>query len=100
MMSDLTKSLDELSPKKRALLKLLREEERADRCTQRIPLRPDSETVPLSFAQQRLWFLTQSQPGSATYNVAAAYRLLGSLNINALRRALSDIGRRHEVLRA
>ena len=57
------------------------------------------EELPLSFAQQRLWFLDQLEPGSAFYNVPAALRLRGALNIEALERTLSEVVRRHEVLR-
>src|SRR5437773_6408288 len=98
-MSDLTKSLESLSPKKRALLEVLRKEQRADRCKQSILPTRRSSDLPLSFAQQRLWFLAESQPDSATYNVAAAFRLQGSLDVDALKRVFSEIGRRHEVLR-
>jgi amino acid adenylation domain-containing protein len=55
--------------------------------------------LPLSFAQQRLWFLQQMDPGSTAYNVAGGYRLSGALDVAALERALSEIVRRHEVLR-
>jgi len=55
---------------------------------------------PLSFAQQRLWFLDRLQPGNAVYNVPAAVRLSGRLDAAALARALDEITRRHEVLRA
>jgi amino acid adenylation domain-containing protein/non-ribosomal peptide synthase protein (TIGR01720 family) len=56
--------------------------------------------LPLSFAQQRLWFLDQLEAGTATaYNVPAALRLTGLLNIDALSRSLTEIVRRHEVLR-
>ncbi|HKS30094.1 MAG TPA: condensation domain-containing protein [Pyrinomonadaceae bacterium] len=54
---------------------------------------------PLSFAQQRLWFLNQLQPESPFYNIPAAVRLAGKLNVSALRRALNEIVRRHEALR-
>ena len=56
-------------------------------------------SLPLSFAQQRLWFLDQWQPGTALYNVPAAVRLCGPLDEAALERSLREIVRRHEVLR-
>ena len=65
------------------------------------PILPASrdKDLPLSFAQTRLWFLDQLEPGSSTYNMPAAYRLTGSLNIAALEQSLSEIVQRHEVLR-
>src|SRR5262249_42197398 len=54
---------------------------------------------PVSFAQQRLWFLDRMFPGSATYNISVIIRLTGSLNIQALQQSLQEIVRRHEVLR-
>ncbi|HVG22289.1 MAG TPA: condensation domain-containing protein, partial [Blastocatellia bacterium] len=57
------------------------------------------EALPLSFAQQGLWFLDQWEPNNSFYNLPAAIRLKGSLNINALENTLSEIVRRHEVLR-
>src|SRR4030095_9323633 len=58
-----------------------------------------AERLPLSCSQQRLWFLDQLEPGSAFYNIPAAVRLRGVLNIEALERTLSEVVRRHEVLR-
>ncbi|HEX2187603.1 MAG TPA: amino acid adenylation domain-containing protein, partial [Longimicrobiaceae bacterium] len=55
--------------------------------------------LPLSFAQERLWFLDRLRPGSASYNVPAALRLRGALDVPALERALGEIVRRHEALR-
>ncbi|MFL6253473.1 MAG: amino acid adenylation domain-containing protein, partial [Pyrinomonadaceae bacterium] len=55
--------------------------------------------LPLSFAQQRLWFLDQLQPGSAAYNIPVAIRLEGALDHSALRRSLAEVVRRHETLR-
>jgi amino acid adenylation domain-containing protein len=59
-----------------------------------------SESFPLSFAQQRLWFLDRLEPGNAFYNVPAALRLQGPLDVGALHRSLSEIMRRHEILRS
>ena len=56
-------------------------------------------TLPLSFAQQRLWFLDQLQLGTPGYNIAGAYRLSGQLHIAALEHSLNEIVRRHESLR-
>jgi len=65
------------------------------------PVAPAARTgaLPLSFAQERLWFLDRLQPGSAAYNIAAALRLGGALDVPALERALGEIVRRHEALR-
>ena len=52
---------------------------------------------PLSFAQQRLWFLHQLEPDSAVYNIPGAIRLSGSLRVDVLVRSLNEIMRRHEV---
>ena len=54
--------------------------------------------APLSFAQQRLWFLEQFDPGGAAYNGPGALRLRGRLDAGALRRALARLTQRHEVL--
>lgn len=57
------------------------------------------ENLPLSFAQQRLWFLYQLDPDNPAYNVPAAVRLRGELQLTALEQSLHEIGQRHEVLR-
>ncbi|MFN2513804.1 MAG: amino acid adenylation domain-containing protein [Pyrinomonadaceae bacterium] len=58
-----------------------------------------SNTFPLSFAQQRLWFLDQLEPGSSFYNVAQAFRISGALNLSALQKSFETIVTRHESLR-
>ena len=58
-----------------------------------------SKTKPLSFAQQRLWFLNQLEPQSAVYNCPAAMRLTGELHIDALTRSVDQMVQRHESLR-
>ncbi|PTL74899.1 condensation domain-containing protein, partial [Vitiosangium sp. GDMCC 1.1324] len=60
---------------------------------------PRTDELPLSFAQQRLWFLDQFEPGSPFYNIPAALRLSGTLDTQALRRAFEELVRRHESLR-
>ncbi|RYZ33547.1 MAG: non-ribosomal peptide synthetase, partial [Myxococcaceae bacterium] len=57
------------------------------------------QALPLSFAQQRLWFLDQLEPGSAFYNVPVAVKLTGTLDIGALERSFEELVRRHESLR-
>ena len=58
-----------------------------------------TRTAPTSFAQERLWFIDQMEPGSSTYNIPMAWRLGGALDGVALERALGEIVRRHEALR-
>jgi amino acid adenylation domain-containing protein len=58
-----------------------------------------NEPIPLSFAQQRLWFLDRLVPENPVYNIPMAVLLYGPLNVSALIQALNEILRRHEVLR-
>jgi amino acid adenylation domain-containing protein len=58
-----------------------------------------SEPPPLSFAQERLWFLDSLRPGSAIYNIPLAVRFRGPLRVEVLARALGEVERRHEALR-
>jgi len=61
--------------------------------------RTRNENLPLSFAQQRLWFLDQLEPGNPAYNSPLAYRIRGQLNVVALEQTLGEVVRRHEALR-
>jgi hypothetical protein len=65
----------------------------------RIPRRGDRDSAPLSFAQERLWFLDQFQPGNA-YNLVRTYRLRGQLDTERLSNAVRAVVRRHEILRS
>jgi amino acid adenylation domain-containing protein len=55
--------------------------------------------LPLSFAQQRLWFIDQLDPGNAAYNIPGAVRLEGKFDLDALEYVMNEIVRRHEILR-
>jgi amino acid adenylation domain-containing protein len=77
-------------------------EQRADAASQRrrIHREPDRISAPLSASQQMLWLFTQLDPSSPAYNRPLALRLIGRLDHDALQRALTEIVRRHEVLRS
>ena len=89
-----------LTAKKRALLDRLLEAQgvAASATPQTLP-RADRSRLPASFAQERLWFLEQLAPGSGRYNLSRAIRLRGPLDTGSLERSLTEILRRHEVLR-
>src|SRR4051794_14834029 len=63
-----------------------------------IPRRTSNDAVPLSFAQQRIWFLDQFAPGSPFYNVDNALRIKVPLSVEALERSYNEVVRRHEAL--
>jgi len=88
MSKTLTRTANLSTEEKRALLaQLLRKKDR------------ESNSFPLSFAQERLWFLDQWESNSPAYNIPAAVRLRGPLNVTALEQSVNDIVRRHEALR-
>ncbi len=64
-----------------------------------LPCVQQKQAIPLSFAQARLWFLSQLEPDSATYNIPAAVRLCGQLKVEALQESLNCIIQRHSALR-
>jgi Condensation domain len=97
---DLTQRLSSLSPAKRALLlQAMRKEAGRSERPQIISRREKREQAPLSFAQQRLWFLSQLEPNTAAFNFPLAARLTGTLRVAALERCFNEIIRRHEILR-
>ena len=98
---DFNDSIAALSPAKRALVELRLKKSRTSALVgQTVARRSGRESLPpLSFAQQRLWFLDQLEPNSALYNIPTARRLYGQLNVEALQKSVAAIVERHEVLR-
>ncbi len=97
----LTKMLrEELTERKAEIVSFLQEVNFATGSTIE-SIRPISKNgdIPLSFAQERLWLLAQLEEESATYNMSLAIHLKGSLNSLALEKAITEIVKRHEVLR-
>jgi hypothetical protein len=89
-----------LSPRQRALLDALRERRAPTGRGHRIPRRADgARPAPLSFAQQRLWYLEALAPGTPLYLLPTAHRLGGPLDVGALAWALGALAARHESLR-
>ncbi len=91
----------ELSVSKQALLdKWLHQQASVGSVPDTIEPCPDRTSIPLSFAQLRLWFLQQLEPESPAYNEPVMTRISGPLHIEALTRTVREITRRHEVLRS
>jgi amino acid adenylation domain-containing protein len=97
----LTASLrTQIAERKQELLEFLRNQKQSAALVPP-PIKPRGSTdpAPLSFAQERLWFLEQLEPEAAVYNICRASRVLGNLNASALEATLKEIVGRHEVLR-
>ena len=86
-------------PSSRRTSRRRRRDRAGDRARRSRARRARPAPLPLSFAQQRLWFLEQLEPGSAVYNMPLALRLRGRLDVAALEASLTEIARRHETLR-
>ncbi|MBO3462193.1 non-ribosomal peptide synthetase [Aetokthonos hydrillicola Thurmond2011] len=98
-MSNFSQRIANLSPEKLALLEQrLMKKPTPIAKKQVIPRRQTSEPSPLSFSQQRLWFLNQLEPNSP-YNISIGVRLTGTLNVEALQQTLNAIVVRHDALR-
>src|SRR5215212_1870681 len=99
-MSNIQERIAELSPEKRELLTRLLQKKGVD--FSHLPIMPrksEAGRMPPSFAQQRLWFLDQLEPGSSFYNIFDTLSFDGPLNASALEQSLNEVVRRHEVLR-
>ncbi|MDC0706903.1 amino acid adenylation domain-containing protein [Stigmatella sp. ncwal1] len=101
-MSELSKRIADLPPEKRQLLlrRLAEQQKKASApASAEWPVRDASQPAPLSFAQQRLWFLEQLQPGNALYNLLMVIRMDGRLDAAVLEKSFNAIIARHEALR-
>jgi amino acid adenylation domain-containing protein len=97
---DVQSSVGKLSKEKRALLGAWLQKRKGERpAIARLERVEGSGEFPLSFAQERLWFLEQLMPGGVAYNMTEARRIRGALELEALARAINEIVRRHEALR-
>src|SRR5882724_8920370 len=99
MKEDLSKRLADLPPELLSRLVGQLKKRGVNAPDRRIPRRGHSGTAPLSYAQQRLWFLDQFRPDDPFYNLPSAYMLNGALNLEALQQSFFEIVDRHEALR-
>jgi hypothetical protein len=98
-MNDLQSRINALSPTKRALLERRLREKAQRQEAEPIQPRSSDASPPLSFGQQRFWFIDQWEPGNPAYNTAMAFRIDGSLDATVLDQTLTEIARRHATLR-
>src|SRR5579859_6296561 len=100
-MNNLHKRIASLSPTQQELL--IRRFQKKGGLFSDIPIlrqnRPSDGLLPLSFSQERLWFLSQLRTEGAEYNLRGALRLLGALDMAAVEASLAEIVARHETLR-
>ncbi|MCU7505205.1 MAG: amino acid adenylation domain-containing protein, partial [Ignavibacteria bacterium] len=99
-MDNIKERIAELSPEKLALLikRLKKDKSPSEDCI--IQRKCNSNEYPMSSEQKGIWFLQQLKPESTFYNIPAAVRIKGALNVQALIGAIKSIIKRHEVLRA
>jgi hypothetical protein len=98
---DLTQRISKLSPGQRKLLELKLKGQNID--ILQLPItrenRSKAQRFPLSFGQERLWFIQQLEPHNTAYNLIRAAKLEGNLDKQALEKSIDEIIRRHEILR-
>lgn len=100
MTEDLARRILRLPPEKRGLLALrLGARERAHDSIPALPRSPGVNAFPASFAQERIWFLCQLEPGNPFYHDSLLIRMSGALDVGVLEAALNEIVRRHEIVR-
>src|SRR5215216_5733392 len=97
-MSTLSSQIANLSPEQLAKLAYELKATKASK-QQEIPRREPGDPCPLSFAQQRLWFIAQLEPDNPFYNCLEALRMTGKLNVPLLEQSFAEVVRRHEALR-
>src|SRR5262245_14158086 len=100
LMSGLHTRIEELPPDKIDLLRRrIRERKRGGPQTRIIARSDRGNQFPLSFAQQRLWFMHQLDPNSCALNLPCVVRVTGRFDLRAFERTLTEIVKRHEILR-
>ncbi|MEM8778723.1 MAG: amino acid adenylation domain-containing protein, partial [Cyanobacteria bacterium P01_G01_bin.49] len=98
-LEELRNRIAALPPEKRAIFEQQLKQKNLRLPQQTIPKRQDSQSLPLSLAQERLWFLHQLDPDSPAYNIAIAWQFTGTLDLRILEKSFQEIIRRHECLR-
>jgi len=99
-MSNYSQILSTLTPEQKALFeRRLKEKGLTLPQSSTIPRLNQTENIPLSFAQQRLWFIQQLEPDSYIYNVPCVLKMHGNLQLSALESAINQLRKRHETLR-
>jgi non-ribosomal peptide synthetase component F len=97
---EIAQKIAKLPPQKRgALLKFLEQEGLNLPILPIVSINRQTNTPPLSYTQERLWFLTQLEENSSNYNIPAAVHVDGVLDVNALQQAIDELVCRHEILR-
>lgn len=100
-MSSISEKIANMSPEKRELFEMMLMEQGVDLSEILIvPQKRDGNKFPLSFSQQRLWFLDQMEPGSPLYNIPSVIKIKGKVNTEALEKSFNKVIERHEVLRS